>query len=150
VFSDIVVFILEKSGWARNRKLPTSQWVAQLASEGFSMLPDAVKVLESFGGLEIVPQKTVADTFLKGVPLLSAAGEFERVDCWQRRLNIKLSPIGEDSKGGMILLAEDGRAFICSDSELFLIGASFEDAMENSLIIAKRKAVEVGPISDHT
>jgi SUKH-3 immunity protein len=152
MFSDIVVSILEASGWAPNRKVPTSQWAGQLESEGFTMLPDAVKVLEGFGGLEIVPRKTAGDTFLKGVvrfdPLLSASGEFDRVDYWQHRLNIKLSPIAEDSKGGIVLLADDGRVFICWDGKMLFIGESFEDALENSLIVAKRKAVEVGHMPD--
>ena len=152
MLSDTVVSILEASGWTPNRKVPTSHWVNQLESEGFTMLPDAVKVLEEFGGLEIVPRKTAADTFIKGVlrfnPLLSASGEFERVDYWQHRLNVKLSPMAEDSKGGILLLAEDGRVFICWDGKMFLVGESFEDALENSLVVAKRRAVEVGCMLD--
>ena len=152
MFSDTVISILEASGWAPSRRVPTSQWVGQLESERFTMLPDAVKVLEGFGGLEIVPRKIAADTFLKGVirfdPLLSASGEFDRVNYWQHCLNITLSPIAEDSKGGILLLAEDGRVFICWDGKMFHIGESFEDALENSLIVAKRKAVEVGHRAD--
>jgi hypothetical protein len=152
MFSDTVISILEASGWTRNRKVPTAHWVGQLESEGFTMLPDAVKVLEEFGGLEIIPRKTAFDTFLKGVirfdPLLSASGEFDRVDHWQHRLNTKLSPIAEGSKGEILLLAEDGRVFSCYEDQLFLDSVSFEDALENTLIVAKRKSVEVGRMSE--
>lgn len=152
MFSDTVLSILEASGWTANRRVPTAQWVQQLESEGFTMLPDAVKVLEGFGGLQIVPQQTASDTFLKGVirfdPVLAASGEFDRIDYWQQRLNSKLSPIAEGSKGDILLLAEDGRVFACWDAQLFLDGASFEDALENTLIVAKRKSVEFGRMTD--
>ncbi len=152
VFSDTVHSILEASGWTPHRKVPTAQWVNQLESEGFTMLPDAVRALEAFGGLEIVPRKTAADSFLKGVlrfdPVLAASGEFERVDYWQKRLNTKLSPLAEGSKGELLLLAEDGRILSCYDGQLFLDGVSFEDAFENTLIVAKRKSVEIGRMSD--
>lgn len=152
MFSDTVLSILEASGWKPHRKAPTAQWISRLESEGFTMLPEAVKVLEAFGGLEIVPQKTGADAFLKGVlrfdPVLAASGEFDRVDYWQQRLNTKLSPLAEGSRGELLLLAEDGRVFSCYDSQLFLDGASLEDALENTLIVAKRRSVEFGRMSD--
>jgi SUKH-3 immunity protein len=152
MLSDTVTAILEASGWRPDRKVSAEQWIRQLESEGFTMLPGAVKVLEAFGGLEIAPRKVDADTFLKGVlrfdPVLAASGEFDRVDYWQQRFNTKLSPLAEGSRGEVLLLAEDGRVFSCYDGELFLDGVSFEDALENTLVVARRKSVEVGRMSD--
>jgi hypothetical protein len=152
MFSDTVLSTLEASGWAPNRRVPTVQWVSQLESEGFIMLPEAVKVLEGFGGLEIIPRKAASDAYAAEVlrfdPLLAASGEFDRIDYWQRRLNTRLSPIAETGGGAALLLAEDGRVFSCWDGVLWLDGTSFEDALENTLVVAKRKPVEFGRMSD--
>jgi SUKH-3 immunity protein len=152
MFSDAVVSILEDSGWKSGRRVLVEHWINRLEGEGFTMSPEAIKVLETFGGLEIVPRKTPIDTFLKGAlrfdPVLAASGEFERVNYWQERLNTKLSPLAEGSKGEIVLLAQDGRVFSCYDGQLFLDGLSFEDALENTLIVAKRKSVAFGRMSD--
>lgn len=112
------------------------------------MHADAVVVLESFGGLEIAPKKVATDIFLKAKlffdPVLAASGEFDRISYWQDQLNTKLSPIAEGSRADIILLAEDGRILTCLDGTLFLEGSSFEDAMENVFIIAKRFPTEIG------
>ena len=77
MFSNTVLSTLEASGWTPNRKVPTVQWVSQLESEGFTMLPEAVTVLEGFGGLEIIPRKTASDAYAAEVlrfdPLLAAS-----------------------------------------------------------------------------
>jgi hypothetical protein len=148
MFSNAVLSTLEASGWTPHRKVPTAEWVGQLEAEGFIMLPEAVKVLEAFGGLEIVPRKTAADVYAAEVlrfdPTLAASGEFDRISYWQSRLNTRLSPIAETGGGAILLLAEDGRVFSCWDGVLWLDGTSFEDALENTLIVAKRKPVEFG------
>ncbi len=41
-------------------------------------------------------------------PVLAA--EVDRVEYWQRRLRLRLSPIGELTGGAGVLLAEDGRS----------------------------------------
>jgi SUKH-3 immunity protein len=151
MFSDTVLSTLAASGWTPNRKTPTAQWVGQLESEGFTMLPEAVSVLEGFGGLEIVPWKSASDAYAAEVlrfdPILAASGEFDRIDYWQSRLNTRLSPIGETGGGAILLLAEDGRVFSCWDGVLWLDGTSFQDALENTLIVAKRKPLECGRMS---
>src|SRR5947209_1250932 len=134
MFSDTVLTILESSGWLPNRKVPTSQWIGQLEDEGFTMLPDAVKLLEEFGGLEIVPRKAKSDAYAAEIirfdRVLAASGEFDRIDYWQSRLNIRLSPIAELGGGAILLLSEDGRVFSCWDGVLWLDGGSFVDALE--------------------
>jgi hypothetical protein len=152
MFSNTVLSVLEASGWTPNRNVPIAQWVAQLESEGFTMLPNAVKLLEGFGGLEIVPRKAASDAYAAEVlrfdPTLAASGEFDRIDYWEKRLDTHLSPIAETGGGAILLLAEDGRVVSCWDGLLWLDGTSFEDALENTLILAKRKPVELGRMSD--
>jgi hypothetical protein len=74
--------------------------------------------------------------------VLAASGEFDRIQYWQERIRTKLSSLAVGSKGEILLLAEDGRVFSCYEGQLFLDGVSFEDALENTLIVAKRKSVE--------
>ena len=117
MFSDTVLSLLRQSGWRPNRRWPTGQWVRELESEGFVMVPTAASVLETFGGLELAPPKLASDTFLKGRlhfdPVIAASGEFDRVNYWQERLNTRFSPLAEGSRGEIFLLAENGGVCAC-------------------------------------
>ena len=66
MYSNTVVSILEASGWTADRRVPTAQWVSELEAEGFTMTRAAVRILEEFGGLKILPREDASDTFLKG------------------------------------------------------------------------------------
>ena len=146
MFTQTLQSILRRAGWTPDRFVSASEWVAILETECFTMLPEAVKILESFGGLRVVPQKTASDAYLAEAllfnPVMAATGEFDRVDFWQRRLNLRFSPLAEISGGAILLLADDGRVFACWDGLIWFEGTSFEDAMENTLVIPKRRPVE--------
>lgn len=152
MFSTAVLSTLQVSGWTPHRKAPTAKWVVPLEKEGFTMIPEAVNVLDSFGGLEVVPIKSASDAYVAEVlrfdPVLAASGEFDRVDYWQSRLNTRLSPIAETGGGAILLVAEDRRVLLCRDNLLWLVGNSFDDAVENTLIVAKRMPIEFGRMSD--
>ncbi len=152
MFSERVFATLQSCGWTPERRVSTESWVSQLTSEGFTFIPKAIAVLENLGGLEIRPLNMVTDALTAGVlrfdPILAASGEFDRVDYWQRQLSTKLSPVAETSRGGMLLLAEDGRVYVTSDGALWLCGESLEDAFENTLIVPKRMAIEIGRIEE--
>jgi hypothetical protein len=140
------------SGWTPVREVPTDGWVNQLQSEGFAVLPEATRILAEFGGLTVIPQKSPSDAYLAEIlrfdPVLASSGEFDRVDYWERRLGMRLSPIAETGGGSMLLIAEDGRVFSCRDRMLWLHGTSFENALENTLIIAKRRPTEYASMHD--
>jgi hypothetical protein len=146
MFSETVRSILEANGWFSSRNVPTSNWESALESEGFTMLPSAISVLRSFGGLKIVPTRAPAGQFRVEIldfdPITAAEGEFDRVEYWQEDLNLTLSPIAELGGEAIVLLAEDGRVFSCWCDLLWLNGESFEDAVENSLILPKRPPIE--------
>ena len=152
MFSEELRSALADAGWTPDRKVLTGHWVSQLVSEGFAMLPAAIEVLESFGGLEIHPLMVPSQVYRPGVllfdPILATSGDFDRVDYWQKRLHMRLSPLGEISGPVALLLAEDGRIFSCRDTILWVVGASFEGAMENTLLIGKRWPVEYGRMSE--
>ncbi len=152
MFSEELRSAFANAGWTPDRKVPTGHWVSQLVSDGFTMLPAAIKLLESFGGLEIRPLKVPSQVYRPEVllfdPVLAASGDFERVDYWQERLHMRLSPIGEMRGPAAVLLAEDGRVFSYRDAILWVDGASFEDAMENTLVMGKRWPVVYGRMTE--
>jgi len=149
MFSQSALRILEASGWFPGRTVSIASWTNSLRSEGFTVIPEAARLLEEFGGLTIYPKHPtsgmpVADT-IRFDPLLAASGDFNRVDYWQRKLNVLLTPLAEVGNA-MMLLAEDGRVFICGDNILLLAGDSFVDAMDNTLACRNRKPLRIGVI----
>ena len=109
------------------------------------MLPRAVRVLEEFGGLTVIPPKVPRGKFPAEVLHsigLAASGEFDRIDYWQCRLKIRLSPIAELGGGAILLLAEDERVFTSFDRLLWIDGSSFEDALNNTLIVTQRRPIK--------
>jgi hypothetical protein len=152
MYTDIVASILSQSGWSEDRCVEIDQWVEQLESEGFTLIPDVKRILREFGGLKIPPVKAPSDTFAKGQfyfdPVSAASGDFDKIEYWQNHLGITLSPFAEGSKAEMLLLASDGRVFASYHAILFLVGSSFEDAVENTFTLAKNMYVEFGRIQD--
>jgi hypothetical protein len=115
---------LKRSGWSPDRRVSIQYWIDELTSEGFTIHPEAVTVLQNYGSLRI---ETHVGT-LTFDPLF-ASGEFDMVQYWETRLAKKLSPIGE-AEAAMILLADDGLVFGSRDGELIQIGTSFQDAID--------------------
>jgi hypothetical protein len=141
MFSETVQKILEATGWTPQRRISITDWKKCLNSEGFTVHLKAVELLVNFGGIEVRPVKSSSDAYMAEVlrfdPILAASGEFDRVDYWQKYLKIELTPIAEVN-AAILLLGSDGRVFSCWDRILWLDGLSFEDAIENTLLVPKR------------
>jgi hypothetical protein len=78
------------------------------------------------------PSKIIFD------PTLTGSGEFDRVDSWQQELGLTLFPLGEVFDQYILLMADTGRIFACTDDVLDILGDSFEAAME-LLIFARTR-----------
>src|SRR5438132_515815 len=119
--SNSLELALQACGWTRERTVPTRQWVQALSSEGFTMLPEAVAILENFGGLDIHPVRSATDAYAPSIirfdPVLGASGEFDRFKEWQHRLHMRLSPLGQVGGQAALALAEDGRVFLLWSDE---------------------------------
>ncbi len=153
MFSDIVRTTLEAGGWTPDRRVSVQPWVETLCEEGFTMHSRAVALLENFGGLVIEPPTLEGKVYRRCEtiyfdPVRGASGDFDRVEYWEERLQTQLAPLGELSGAFTLLVAEDGRIFTYYHNELWQNGDSFEDALENNLIVANRKALEIGVIDE--
>jgi len=145
MLSQEVQAVLRQQGWSPDRKVPITDWVAQLRSEGYTVSPEGEAILQNFGGLEITPAKRSDDAYAAGAicfdPVLAATGEFERVDFWQKHLGQKLTPLGELEGQSILLLTENGRVFYEWGNEIGECGESFEDALELTLVLARRRPI---------
>jgi hypothetical protein len=147
MLSDAVQAILRPQGWSPGRKVSTRDWIHQLVSEGYTVLPQAELLLQNFGGLEITPARRPIDAYAADVirfdPAKASAGEFERVDFWQRQLGQRLTPLGElVACESILLLGESGYVFCEWSNIIAECGSSFEDALESTLIIAQRRPLK--------
>jgi hypothetical protein len=137
--------MLYAAGWYPGRRVSVSQWLEELREYGFSIVPQAVAVLEEFGGLKIEPVRTPTDLFSPGPvivdPLVDA--ELDRFQDWEEQLKTRLTPVGQFDGQSCLAIAEDGSVYMMWDSCLWKVGSSWLDALENSLLFARRKPVEV-------
>ncbi|MBN8605013.1 MAG: SUKH-3 domain-containing protein [Planctomycetes bacterium] len=144
-----------EAGWYPGRAISTKDWVAQLALDGFVLIPEAERIISEFGGLTLTPQ-ILPSTFAYARQSYfdpvqpGGQGDIDRVYDWEKRLGLTINPIGDYANGHQTLLyASDGRIFVASNGSLYLYGSTFEDALENTLVIARRPPRLIGHLSDN-
>ncbi|MBI1344687.1 hypothetical protein GC163_00210 [bacterium] len=148
-FSQEVQAVLRRQGWSPERRLDISEWMTELVASGFHILPEARSILENFGGLRIIPEKTPRDAYAAETiwfdPVTDVLSEVDRIKGWEDTLQMGLTPLGVRYPSlSIMLIAENGQV-ICEWGSIFAAsGVSFEDAMENSLVFARRKSVIYG------
>jgi len=146
MLSQEVQAVLRQQGWSPERKVSTRDWVAQLVGVGYTVLPQAESILQNFGILEITPVRTPNDAFAPQVvrfdPVTEVLSEVERIEFWQERLAQKLTPLGVlYPSEAILLLGENGQVFCEWGNIIGECGNSFEDALESTLVFARRKPV---------
>ncbi len=146
ILSQEVQAVLRQQGWSPERKVSTRDWVAQLAGNGFTVLPEAEAILQNFGGLQITPVTTPSDAYAAEVirfdPVTEVLSEVGRVEFWQKQLGRKLTPLGVlYPSEAMLLLADNGQVFAEWGNIIKERGNSFQDALESHLVFARRKGV---------
>jgi hypothetical protein len=138
--------VLRQRGWSPERKVSTRDWIAQLVGVGYTVLPQAESILQNFGGLEITPVRTPDDAFAPEVirfdPVTEVLSEVERIEFWPEQLAQKLTPLGVlYPSEAILLLGENGQVFSEWGNIITEDGNSFEDALESTLVFARRKPV---------
>ncbi len=137
--------VLTAVGWAPDRSVPTSQWIAALEAGGFSVVPAAAAILRNFGGLTLPPVRRPSDPHAPENLVFDPLGtaDPEAAAYWEQFLGKKLTPIAEVGDQGCLLLAETGEVYTSWDRFLFRDGDSLEDALENTLVFGRRRPVEL-------
>jgi hypothetical protein len=133
-FAPQVVEMLKESGWFEGRNTEGSLCLP----EGFEMFPAASRVLVEFGGLkggQVGAGITMAASDFELRPEL-AQGESDRFHEFEKKLGVRLYPLGEAHRGHYFLaIDENGRIYLAMD-EIIVLGENFEAGVEN-LILGK-------------
>jgi hypothetical protein len=139
------------SGWSPDRSISIAYWMDQLRSYGLTILPEAESVLRTFGGLVVNPVRSPSDKYAPGVirfdPLLAC--EPDRIQWWERYLQMKLTPLGEVGDQACLVLAENGTVFSIWDGILFKDGNSFTEALENTLVFGNEAPIKYADQSEN-
>jgi hypothetical protein len=137
--------VLTAAGWAPDRSVPTSQWIAVLEAGGFSVVPAAEAVLRNFGGLTVRPAERPSGPHAPETIVFDplATADREAAEYWEEFLGKKLTPIAEVGGQSCLLVAESGEVYTSWDRFLFKDGDSLEDALENTLVFGRRRPVEI-------
>lgn len=144
MLSQELQFQLRQQGWSPERRVSIHAWVAQLVSTGFTVLPEAEAILRNFGGLKVAPIRASHDAYAANVitfdPVIEILSEIGRIEFWQQQLGQILTPLGVKGDGDVILtVSEKGQVFGDWGNIIFKYGDSFDDALESSLVFARRK-----------
>ena len=144
MFSAAVTDTLEWAGWSPTRKVSMTRWVKALIDDGYTMVPEALRILENFGLLTIKPPPKAPGAVFRADELVfrpddAALGESDAIGDWEKQLGVRLSPVAEHGGQGLLLVAEDGRVYLCFGALMWKMGETFEDALENTLIVVRRE-----------
>lgn len=147
VSNPVVHATLVESGWTPEYRFDTSGWVDQLRTEGFSVHPAGICVLELLGGLTVVPPKSIKAVFgtgeLKVDPLWAAEGESERIADRERVIGDRLCPIGEWLNEYIVLVGAEGKIYAETTFQVLKLGEDINQALVR-LIVADSAPISIG------
>jgi hypothetical protein len=131
-FAPQVVEVLKESGWFEGRN---TEGFLRLP-DGFKMFPAAGRVLVEFGGLkggQVRAGITMAASDFDLRPEL-AQGESDRFQEFEKKLGVRLYPLGEAHRGHCFLVIdENGRVYAAMD-DIAVLGENFEAGIENLIL----------------
>lgn len=148
-FAPPVEAVLLQAGWSPTRSTYISQWIDLLQGEGFVMGQQAKEILRNLGGLIIQPPTSPSNLFYPSAlnfnPYFAASGELDRVQLWQRRYGLTLSPLGEYDPLFLLLCGDDGTIFGAREHQFDKLGSNIEEALEVR-VLANRRPTPVEPV----
>ncbi|HEY1064926.1 MAG TPA: SUKH-3 domain-containing protein [Pirellulales bacterium] len=132
---------LAAHGWSPERSVDETQWTAPLIAEGRWFSAESIAILKNLGGLTIPPYLSRDHAYMPTAVTFDPCfllDEGHRVELWEAALKRRLSPLGFGADASSLLIAEDGGVFVCFERLISDCGGPFEDALEASLIAARR------------
>lgn len=126
---------LNQSGWNRNRAIDTSGFEASLRAAGFVVLGAAVNFLKEYGGLRITyphaKVKDMRDEMHFDPSIVVRHIQPIDVDAYSKVLGKELCPIGEASRGYLILMMDQtGQVYASYDDFFAKVGSSGIEAID--------------------
>lgn len=141
---------LSRAGWTPKRCVDTTEWEQSLKQYEFSVCRAALNVLSEYGGLMIAPVPSEADEHAPSTVIFDPLEEAEqdRIEYWEKRLNLVFTPVGGTTGGTTLLVAENGEVYEEWSGIFWQVGSDIVDALGNVLLFAKREVQEVGRVDD--
>ncbi len=147
-FSNEVQEALKNQGWSPDRKILIDEWVARSKSVGMTILPEAEKIWQNFGGLTIkTPDYAythVDATWNRITEFIPPFDDYDdQIMYYEERIGIKITLLGITGDKRcrdeyFVGLAECGHIlFLGLDSCFIDCAKSFELAMEIGIVFAK-------------
>jgi|JI10StandDraft_1071094.scaffolds.fasta_scaffold305936_2 hypothetical protein len=137
-FSKVTTSYLEKAGWSNDRNFQnTLEYLNALNSEGYRVFGSVENFFKNFGGLVIKhphgKAKEKEDYFHFNV--IKAIENYDSswiLDEYSLQSGKELCIIGEAFRGNLVLcMSQDQNIYAGIDEDLYLVGVSIEEAIEN-------------------
>ncbi|WP_145186977.1 SUKH-3 domain-containing protein [Gimesia chilikensis] len=148
--SEYVGEILRSAGWSVDRKVSTDLYQSYFRREGMSYFPDAIEILENFGGLKVNPPLNPDRVYATGEiefdPIM--ADWTTEVIAWEKKMEEPLCCLGSIwGDNALLVLSEKGVFYSLSEVGVHNIADNLADALE-VLIAATSKPSQVYKIED--
>lgn len=131
-------------GWRADRSVSVSESTSRLHAVGVSVHPVAHQILSNFGGLVVPSGIREWLDVLNGQAVRfeiteDVIGECDLIPVYEEHLRMKLTPIGEVTPSGtIVVVSESGFVFGVWGNVLFEYGHTLEDSLATTLIFQKK------------
>jgi hypothetical protein len=135
--------ILREAGWAAERRVDASRWIADLAREGTTAFPAAEAILSNFGGL--VVKRTDQQGSSRHSFDLDPSRWYQARDEIRDNEELvgdRLFPLGETEGAGMLAVLEDGGIIWAFVGCISLIGTTWREALDH-LVLGRGTTVKL-------
>ncbi|WP_339733654.1 SUKH-3 domain-containing protein [uncultured Gimesia sp.] len=148
--SEYVSEVLKSAGWSFDRKVSTDIYQNYFKEEGMSCFPEAIEILENFGGLKVNPplnpDRVYGTGELEFDPIM--ADWATEVKGWEKKFEEPICCLGSIwGDNALLVLSEKGGFYSLSDAGVHYIADNFADALE-VLIAATSKPSQVYKLED--
>lgn len=135
VLDDQIVSFLKKNGWNQERYFNPTIWIDMLINEGYKCNAHAVRILESFGGLEFSKDREKNYKHSSWEFDFNAydagSGEFDRIEVFEKSVNESLFPLGMIYQD-FLYVGESGVIYVGSYDEIRAIAKNIEEFFRNA------------------
>ena len=131
--SEYVSEVLKNAGWSFDRKVSTELYQNYFKEESMSCFPEAIEILENFGGLKVNPplnpDRVYGTGELRFDPILANRSDF--VHFWENKLERSFCSLGSIwGNNALLVLSEKDIYYGLSDAGVHYIADNLADTLE--------------------